>query len=179
VEIASNFEKHPGESISTVLEKSFVDVDNSITGPLQQSFKSSLSWTKTNARKQKAVDDLLEQNALVDLALRARAGSTALVTVIGPKYIHVANVGDCRAGKNVFNRKKLVNNYSLDSHSPTVLGQTNDETGRLQAMALTRDQDGHNQAEYMRVLSEHPVKEHKDIFAGGRLFGETPVTRCE
>jgi serine/threonine protein phosphatase PrpC len=30
----------------------------------------------------------------------------------------------------------------------------------------------------MRVLSEHPVKEHKDIFAGGRLFGETPVTRC-
>jgi serine/threonine protein phosphatase PrpC len=63
--------------------------------------------------------------------------------------------------------------------SRTVLGQINDETGRLQAVALTRDQDGHNQTECMRVLSEHPVKEHKDIFAGGRLFGETPVTRCK
>jgi serine/threonine protein phosphatase PrpC len=69
--------------------------------------------------------------------------------------------------------------HSLRSYSPTVLGQINNETGHLQAVDLTRDQDGHNQAEYMRVLSEHPVKEHKDIFAGGRLFGETPVTRCE
>ena len=60
----------------------------------------------------------------------------------------------------------------------TVLGQISEESGHLQAVALTRDQDGHNQAEYIRVLSEHPVKEHKDIFAGGRLFGETPVTRC-
>jgi serine/threonine protein phosphatase PrpC len=102
-EIARNSEKYPGRSISAILEKSFVDVDDSITGPLQQCFKSSISWTKTKARKQKAVDDLLEQNGtLVDLALRARAGSTALVAVISPEHIHVANVGDCRASKNVF-----------------------------------------------------------------------------
>jgi serine/threonine protein phosphatase PrpC len=180
VEIARNFEKHPGKSISTILEKSFVDVDDSITGPLQQSFKSSISWTKTKARKQKAVDDLLEQNGtLVELALRARGGSTALVTVISPNNIHVANVGDCRAGERIFNGMKLDDNHSLRSYSRTVLGQINDKTGRLEAVALTSDQDGHNQAEYMRVLSEHPVKEHKDIFAGGRLFGETPVTRCK
>ena len=77
-----------------------MDVDDSITGALQQSFKSSIGWTKTKARKQKAVDDLLEQSTLVDAALRARAGSTALVAVISPKFIHIANVGDCRAGKN-------------------------------------------------------------------------------
>lgn len=81
-----------------------MNVDNSITGTLQESFKSSISWTKTKARKQKAVDDLLEQSTLVDVVLRARAGSTALVTTIGPQYIHVANVGDCRAGKNIFNK---------------------------------------------------------------------------
>ena len=104
LEIAGNFEKYPGKSIPDILEKSFVNVDNSITGTLQESFKSSISWTKTKARKQKAVDDLLEQSTLVDVVLRARAGSTALVTAIGPKYIHVANVGDCRAGKNIINK---------------------------------------------------------------------------
>lgn len=77
-----------------------MDVDDCITGALQQAFKSSIGWIRTKARKQKAVDDLLEQSTLVDVVLRARAGSTALVAVIGPKYIHVANVGDCRAGKN-------------------------------------------------------------------------------
>ncbi|KAK7962392.1 protein serine threonine phosphatase 2C [Apiospora aurea] len=40
------------------------------------------------------------------------------------------------------------------------------------------DQDGYNPAEYTRVAREHP-KDKKDIFAGGRLFGMMPLTRCK
>jgi serine/threonine protein phosphatase PrpC len=60
-----------------------------------------------------------------------------------------------------------------------VLGRSKSSSSEVEAEALTVDQNGDNEMERNRMLNEHPASEAQTLFAGGRLFGHTSVTRCK
>ncbi|KAK8016302.1 hypothetical protein PG993_014491 [Apiospora rasikravindrae] len=152
-------------SIPKIMASSFEQVDRSILESAETIFAPVLSSTRYNIpfmrqrndiAKKAAVEQMLQDQNHLDIVLRAKSGSTALVAYIDRTDIHVANVGDCRA----------------------VLARKDAHTQNLEIIPLSTDQDGHNPAEHARVTREHP-KDKKDIFAGGRLFGMMPLTRCK
>ncbi|KAK7983922.1 hypothetical protein PG989_011324 [Apiospora arundinis] len=150
-------------SIPDSLIRSFENIDQEIVESVETRFAPVLSSTRYNipfARqrndraKRSVVDLMLQDQNHLDMAMRAKAGSTALVACIDQTDIHVANVGDCRA----------------------VLARRDARTQKLSAIPLSIDQDGQNPGEYARVIREHP-RDSRDPFVGGRLFGLMPLTR--
>ncbi|KAK6820650.1 protein serine threonine phosphatase 2C [Apiospora arundinis] len=150
-------------SIPDRLIRSFEQIDQEIVESVETRFAPVLSSTRYNipfARqrndraKRSVVDLMLQDQNHLDMAMRAKAGSTALVACIDQTDIHVANVGDCRA----------------------VLARRDARTQKLSAIPLSIDQDGQNPGEYARVIREHP-RDSRDPFVGGRLFGLMPLTR--
>jgi hypothetical protein len=59
-----------------------------------------------------------------------------------------------------------------------VLGFRASPGSEIKAEALTVDQNGDDEKERIRILRNHPSSEANTLFAGGRLFGHTAVTRC-
>ncbi|XMA08792.1 hypothetical protein WAI453_001583 [Rhynchosporium graminicola] len=88
------------------------------------------------------------QDKLANMA-PAFAGSCALLSLYDPEKnkVHVACTGDSRA----------------------VYGQQNDQ-GVWEAIPMSIDQSGYNEAEIARLKKEHPG-EDEQIFSGGRILG--------
>lgn len=96
-------------STPDILISSFQQVDRGIVEPVEAIFTPVLSSTRYNlpfARqrndiaKKAVVEQMLQDQTRLELALRAKSGSTALVAYIDRTDIHVANLGDCRVGKS-------------------------------------------------------------------------------
>lgn len=107
IQLSIRHTKAGPSSIPDRLIHSFEQVDRDIVERLETTFAPVLSSTRYNlpfARqrndraKKTIVSQMLENKTHSDMALRAKAGSTALVACIDQTDIHVANVGDCRAG---------------------------------------------------------------------------------
>jgi serine/threonine protein phosphatase PrpC len=94
--------ENKGITVAENITSSFIEVDNSIIESLRDNFKSLLVWPMPKAMRQKAIDGKLQNGDVKKIALRARSGSTALLAVIEGDYITLANVGDCRAGSDLF-----------------------------------------------------------------------------
>lgn len=69
--------------------------------------------------------------------------------------------------------------YDFSTYILSVLGKTANSDNEIEAVALTVDQNGENEAEQKRIISEHPSSETETLLVGGRLFGHTAVTRCK
>ncbi|XP_051788015.1 pyruvate dehydrogenase [acetyl-transferring]-phosphatase 2, mitochondrial [Erpetoichthys calabaricus] len=87
----------------------------------------------------------LMKNTAIQVAF---AGSTACVAHVENANLHIANTGDCRA----------------------VLGVQN-EDGSWSSLPLTNDHNALNEAEVLRVLSEHPMEEKDTVIVENRLLG--------
>jgi hypothetical protein len=87
------------QSFLSKITESFLKVDTYIIQSLRDHFKTFLSLPLPKSVKQKIIDSKLLQKSAKDAVLRAQSGSTALIVLIDKKFITVANVGDCRAGK--------------------------------------------------------------------------------
>jgi serine/threonine protein phosphatase PrpC len=177
--------KNENTSTADHITSSFTEVDNSLIGSLRDSFKSFLTWPMPRSVRQKAIDAKLKRKELTEIALRARSGSTALVAVVDNEYITFGSVGDCRAGQTphflpVILRFNSSGKFIFNSLTCVlVLGHSAQEGGEMEVKVLTVDQNGDNETERERMLKEHPSSESQTLFAGGRLFGHTSVTRCE
>lgn len=95
-------------SIPDALISPFKKVDGGIVKPVEAIFAPLLSSIRYNLpfsrqrndiAKKAVIEQLLQDESRLELALRAKSGSTALVAYIDRTDIHVANLGDCRAGK--------------------------------------------------------------------------------
>ncbi|XP_037109243.1 pyruvate dehydrogenase [acetyl-transferring]-phosphatase 2, mitochondrial [Syngnathus acus] len=85
----------------------------------------------------------------------AFAGSTACVAHVGPKGIHVANAGDCRA----------------------VLG-VQEADGTWTAVPLSQDHNCQNQAELERIRAQHPPSERQTVVTDDRILGVLMPSRA-
>jgi len=126
--ISNSIRNNGGSSITEILREAFIQVDDRIVRPFKERFQWHMRIPIKRLRR-KMVDETLRREVSKEVALRARSGSTALVAVIDPEYIHLANVGDCRA----------------------VLGRQLPIDGTVKAYALTTDLDGHNERERSRI----------------------------
>ncbi|KAK7914617.1 protein phosphatase 2C family protein [Apiospora marii] len=138
------------------VDRGIVELAEAIVAPVLSSIRYNLPFARqrNDVAKKAAVEQMLQYQTRLELALRAKSGSTALVAYIDQTDIHVANLGDCRA----------------------VLARRDARAQDVKVIPLSIDQDGHNPVEYTRVRQEHP-NDTMDPFTGGRLFGMMPLTR--
>lgn len=97
-----NLKDGNGSISDEILTASFAQVDKTLMQSVHDHFGTILHWPMPKKIRQKAIDSKLQEERIKEVVLRARSGSTALVAVVEPQLIHLANVGDCRAGKPVF-----------------------------------------------------------------------------
>ncbi|KAK8064951.1 protein phosphatase [Apiospora phragmitis] len=107
-------------SIPNILASSFEQVDRSIVEPVETIFTPVLSGIRYNlpftrrrndTAKKAVIEQMLQDQTQLETALRAKSGSTALVAYIDRTDIHVANVGDCRAGGRLFGMMPLTRSF--------------------------------------------------------------------
>ncbi|KAK8122296.1 protein serine/threonine phosphatase 2C [Apiospora sp. TS-2023a] len=120
-------------SIPNILVTPFEQVDRGIVEPMEATFSPVLSTIRYNlpfARrrndiaKKAVVEQMLQDQTLLELALRAKSGSTALIAYIDRTDIHVANLGDCRAnGHNPAEYARVRQEHPKDTNDPFTGGR--------------------------------------------------------
>jgi serine/threonine protein phosphatase PrpC len=95
--------------LSSILTASFKDVDDAIIQAVRNNFSSVLRWHMPRSARQKMIDVMLRRSDARESVLRAQSGSTALVAVIEDESITLANVGDCRAGRQPVHSSFVLN----------------------------------------------------------------------
>ncbi|KAK7059174.1 hypothetical protein VNI00_001801 [Paramarasmius palmivorus] len=148
--IATSLGPTPAKDEMAVIVEQFQTLDREI----QTTFRKSFGFTRSMPFKNQIINHLLSQESYRLNALRAKAGSAALIARINAKAIQLANVGDCRA----------------------VMTTRHPDTTDISADQLTNDHNTHNPEEVSRLRIEHPGEEDTVIMQN-RVLGRLGTTR--
>jgi len=139
----TSLEKNSAEpfSMSTVLENSFVALDNDLS--------REAKLNKLSREEFYGETYTVDENLCVKTLSVALSGAVACVAYVDEEHLHVANCGDCRA----------------------VLGSWDPETETWIAEPITTDHTTENVSEVNRIFQEHPSSERDNVIRNDRLLG--------
>ena len=161
--------------IKEILVKCISDIDDRIKADLVNFFPGGPEQISelSDDEIKSIIKDPETEYSYVQI-LRARTGTTALITLIDPpRSLHVASLGDCEACKH---KNHIFRVPRVRLTSQLVLGMRN-LLGVWEVETLSNQHNAHNEAEADRVRKEHP-NEEKCIHES-RTLGLITLTRGE